>query len=310
MACANCATTIERNVNERNIDMAQTTLYPKWKETVVFDADGPRHQELIVTDTFRAVLVGLEAGQKIPPHPASAAAYHFLQGSGWVTVDDERFAVEPGATVVVPSGIPRGIEAETRLAFLGTQAAMKRSSRGPFIKYSPIIMFGLMIGVMIMSALMFSGSGGIGLGMLQMMMSAGSGGLGLGLLGAMLLPFLGMLIMFVMMFLFYRRMAGSGPMSGMMSHGGPMSAMMGHSHAPQSQSRESTTMTTLTYHIPSISCGHCKMTIERKVGKLAGVTSVNVDVDTKQAVIKFDSPATKAEIEALLAEIGYPPESR
>ena len=69
-------------------------------------------------------------------------------------------------------------------------------------------------------------------------------------------------------------------------------------------------MTTLTYNVPSISCRHCKMTIERKVGKLAGVTSVNVDVDAKQAVIKFDSPATEAEIEALLAEIGYPPESQ
>ena len=279
--------------------MTQPKLYPKWKETVVFDADGPRHQGLMETDSLRAMLVGLEAGQKISPHPASAAAYHFLEGSGWVTVGDERFAVGPGATVVVPSGAPRGVEAETRLAFLGAQAAMKTPKWGPLMKYGPMIMFGVMIGVMIISALMFYGGGGMGLGMLGMMMSAGSGGLGPRLLGAMLLPFLGMLIMFGMMFFFSRKMAGGGPMSG----------MTGHRHVPHSQSQEDN-VTTLTYNIPSISCRHCKMTIERKVGKLAGVTSVNVDVGARQAVIEFGQPATKPEIEAQLVEIGYPPESQ
>ena len=53
------------------------------------------------------------------------------------------------------------------------------------------------------------------------------------------------------------------------------------------------------------------MTIKHEVGKLSGVASVNVNVDSKQAIIKLDPPpATKAEIEALLAEIGYPPESQ
>jgi copper chaperone CopZ len=94
----------------------------------------------------------------------------------------------------------------------------------------------------------------------------------------------------------------------MMSHSGPMSGMMAHGHNPQSQSKENT-MTTLTYHIPAVSCGHCKMTMERKMGELPGVASVSVDVDSKQAVIQFDSPATGDEIEALLSEIGYPPES-
>ena len=55
---------------------------------------------------------------------------------------------------------------------------------------------------------------------------------------------------------------------------------------------------------------HCKMTIEREVGVLSEVGSVSVDVDTKQAVIKFDSLSTKAKIEALLTKIGYPPESQ
>ena len=49
------------------------------------------------------------------------------------------------------------------------------------------------------------------------------------------------------------------------------------------------------------------MTIEQKVGELAGVASVNVDVAAKQAFIKYSPPATKAGIEALLTKIGHPP---
>ena len=292
--------------------MTKTTYYPNWKERVVFTPEGPCHQELIVTDTFRAVLVGLEAGQKILPHPTSTGTYHFLEGSGWMTVDGERLAVAPGATVVVPNGVPRGVEAETRLAFLGTQAqaAMKKPNWEPLMKFGPMIMVGLMIGVMLIGVLMFSGSGGWWSGMLRMMVSSGSGDLGLGMWAAMLLPFVGLLIMLVMMVFFFRRMTGdSGLMSGAMGHGGLMAKMMGHSHDSQSQS-EKNTVTTLTYNIPAISCRHCKMRIERKVGKLSGVGSVSVDVDAKQAVIKFVPPATEAEIIALLAEIGYPPESQ
>ena len=288
--------------------MTQTRLYPNWKENVLFATEGPSHQELIVADGFRAVLVGLEAGQKIAPHPGSAAAYHFLEGSGSMIVDGERLAVGAGATVVVPSGASRGIEAETRLALLGTQAAVKGAKMGPLMKVGPIVMFGLMIGVMIVSVLMFAGSGGMGLGMLRLMMGAG-GGAGLGLVGAMLLPFLGMLAMAVVMFFLCRKMAGSGPMPGMMHHRGHMPGMMGHGHHTESQSEESA-MNTVTTTIPAVNCAHCKMTIEREVGKLAGVAFVSVNVDAKQAVIRFDAPATKAGIRALLAEIGYPAESQ
>ena len=68
-------------------------------------------------------------------------------------------------------------------------------------------------------------------------------------------------------------------------------------------------MNTLNYTIPSVSCAHCKMTIEREIGDLTGVASVNVDIDTQQAIIEFDLPATKDEIESMLTEIGYPAEN-
>ena len=69
-------------------------------------------------------------------------------------------------------------------------------------------------------------------------------------------------------------------------------------------------MNTLNYTITSVSCAHCKMTIEREIGDLPGVASVNVNIDTQQAVIEFDLPATKDEIESILAEIGYPAENQ
>ena len=44
-------------------------------------------------------------------------------------------------------------------------------------------------------------------------------------------------------------------------------------------------MNTLTYNIPNVNCGHCKMMIERKVGGLMGVTSVNVHFVAKLSEI-------------------------
>lgn len=67
-------------------------------------------------------------------------------------------------------------------------------------------------------------------------------------------------------------------------------------------------MTTKTYHVPAISCGHCVHTIQNEVSELAGVQSVNADEQTKQVTIVYDAPSTEQEIKDLMAEIGYPPE--
>lgn len=67
-------------------------------------------------------------------------------------------------------------------------------------------------------------------------------------------------------------------------------------------------MTTVTYKIPNISCHHCVNTISMELGDLPGVKSVQGDVDTRQVVVIFDSPATIEELEKTLTEIDYPPE--
>ncbi len=67
-------------------------------------------------------------------------------------------------------------------------------------------------------------------------------------------------------------------------------------------------MTTVTYTVPAISCGHCTHTIETEVAELAGIQSVKAEVDSKKVVITFDAPADESKIKALLAEINYPAE--
>lgn len=65
-------------------------------------------------------------------------------------------------------------------------------------------------------------------------------------------------------------------------------------------------MTTVTYSIPNISCGHCVHTIKTEVSDLAGVESVSADQMMKTATIVFGDPATEEAIKALLSEINYP----
>jgi copper chaperone len=67
-------------------------------------------------------------------------------------------------------------------------------------------------------------------------------------------------------------------------------------------------MTTVTYTVPAISCGHCTHTIETEVGELQGVQSVKAAIDTKKVEITFDAPASEEMIKALLTEINYPAE--
>ena len=40
-----------------------------------------------------------------------------------------------------------------------------------------------------------------------------------------------------------------------------------------------------TYSVPGISCDHCKQAIESAVGDVAGVVSVDVDVDAKTVAV-------------------------
>ncbi len=101
--------------------MQKATLYPNWREKVVYSPEGQQPQILMANDEVKIIIAGLEPGQKIPEHSEATSMFFRLEGTGWMLIDGERLEVGPGATVVMPKGTVRGMEAETRLAFLATR---------------------------------------------------------------------------------------------------------------------------------------------------------------------------------------------
>jgi len=65
-------------------------------------------------------------------------------------------------------------------------------------------------------------------------------------------------------------------------------------------------MESKTFSVFNISCGHCVMTIKRELSELAGVTSVDGDIEGKTVTVAWNAPASEDGIKALLAEINYP----
>ncbi len=103
--------------------MTEAMLFSDWREMVVFSTAGPQPQVLMMGEKAKVIVAGLEPGQVIPPHAEGAAVYHFLEGEGWMFVDGEKLVVGQGATVTMPEGTVRGMEAQTRLVFLATRVA-------------------------------------------------------------------------------------------------------------------------------------------------------------------------------------------
>jgi copper chaperone len=69
----------------------------------------------------------------------------------------------------------------------------------------------------------------------------------------------------------------------------------------------SNSMTTKTFVVPAISCGHCTRTIETELADVAGVQNVKADEASKQVTVAFEAPATWDTIVKTLNEINYPP---
>lgn len=65
-------------------------------------------------------------------------------------------------------------------------------------------------------------------------------------------------------------------------------------------------MNSITLVAPDISCEHCQHAIEGAVGKLEGVSTVQVDIPSKTVHIDFDpQKVSLAKIEEVLDDTGY-----
>lgn len=50
-------------------------------------------------------------------------------------------------------------------------------------------------------------------------------------------------------------------------------------------------MSTTTLDVPTISCGHCKSSIEAAVGGLEGIRKVEVGIESKKVDVDYDETA-------------------
>jgi copper chaperone CopZ len=61
---------------------------------------------------------------------------------------------------------------------------------------------------------------------------------------------------------------------------------------------------TVTYTVPKIHCGHCAMSIKEEVSEVAGVETVDVDIDTKVVTV-HGRKLSDAELRVAIQEAGY-----
>ena len=63
-------------------------------------------------------------------------------------------------------------------------------------------------------------------------------------------------------------------------------------------------MSTATYSVPDISCGHCRAAITSEVSTVAGVETVEVDLDAKTVTVTGEALDETA-IVAAIDQAGY-----
>ena len=57
--------------------------------------------------------------------------------------------------------------------------------------------------------------------------------------------------------------------------------------------------------IEGMSCNHCKMRVEKALGGLAGVSSVEVDLSAKKAIVELSEEVDGAVLKEAVEDAGY-----
>ncbi|GAA3828212.1 heavy-metal-associated domain-containing protein [Sphaerisporangium flaviroseum] len=64
-------------------------------------------------------------------------------------------------------------------------------------------------------------------------------------------------------------------------------------------------MTTTTYTVKGMTCGHCVSSVTEEVGEVPGVTGVKVDLPTGLVTVDSDGPVDDAAMTAAVEQAGY-----
>jgi copper chaperone len=54
-----------------------------------------------------------------------------------------------------------------------------------------------------------------------------------------------------------------------------------------------------------MTCGHCVQSVQTEIGKIDGVTGVDVDLASGRVVVEGSAPIAEADIAAAVDEAGY-----
>ncbi|KAF0848699.1 cation transporter [Nocardia caishijiensis] len=64
-------------------------------------------------------------------------------------------------------------------------------------------------------------------------------------------------------------------------------------------------MATTTYTVTGMTCGHCVSSVKQEIGKIDGVTSVDVDLASGLVRVDSASEVAEADVAAAVDEAGY-----
>ena len=64
-------------------------------------------------------------------------------------------------------------------------------------------------------------------------------------------------------------------------------------------------MSTTTFTVRGMTCGHCVNHVTEEVKKIAGVTSVDVELESGAVSVTAEAEITTAQMEAAVVEAGY-----
>jgi len=107
-------------MNKKKKQMGQGEKMIDLLKAAEFSATGPVKKDLMKTAGSNIVIVGLETGQVIPPHPEPyAVVFVVLQGEGVITSGTTENPVKPLQLVSVKKDENRGIRCDRRMVLLG-----------------------------------------------------------------------------------------------------------------------------------------------------------------------------------------------
>ena len=62
---------------------------------------------------------------------------------------------------------------------------------------------------------------------------------------------------------------------------------------------------TSTFTVSGMTCGHCVASVKEEVSEIAGVSQVDVDLETGRLVVVSSDPVDPAAVRAAVDEAGY-----